>query len=112
MEPPSLVKVFATVVIANALESQETEADIGTLASILKCKDHLCRNILNTTYNHLRTYQLNSGKYEHSLQWEIIVKTANLWENARSYIHHHLGRDTWNSRDGTSISLVRIHMKR
>ena len=63
VEPPSLVKVFATVVIANALESQETEADIGTLASILKCKDHLCRNILNTTYNHLRTYQLNSGKY-------------------------------------------------
>ena len=89
-----------------------TSAEIESLTSIIKSKDHLCRNICNVVFSNLRTFKLNSGKYEHSVQVEITVNTANLLENARSYIYHHLGKDTWTLRDGTAISLIRIHQKR
>ena len=110
--PPPAVTIFATAVISDALDSHATSSDVGALSSILKCKDHLCRNISYVNFSALGTQQLNSGKFEHSLQVEIDVNTANLWENPRSYIFHHLGRDRWTLRDGSSINLIRIHQKR
>ena len=110
--PPPVVTIFATAVISDALENQATSADVGALSSIMKCKDHLCRNISYMNFRALGTQQLNSGKFEHSLQVEIDVNTANLWENPRSYIFHHLGRDRWTLCDGSSINLIRIHQKR
>ena len=39
------------------------------------------------------TSNVTNVQFEHLIQIMIHVNTANLWENARSYIFHHLGRD-------------------
>jgi hypothetical protein len=106
------VTVFATAVIDNSSRSQVTSTEINTLTSIIKSKDHLNRNIKFIDYRLIGTQHLGSGKFNHSLQVEMDVDTLNLWENDRSYLHHHLGKDTWTLQDGTFISLIRIHQKR
>ena len=111
-ELPEVATIFATAVITNSKSSQVTSADIGALSSILKSKDHLCRNISYLNYGNLRAFRLDNGNYEHSVQIEIDVKTSNLWESARSYIFHHLGRDVWTLNDDARISMIRIHQKR
>ena len=84
----------------------------SALSNILKSKDHLCRNISNVNFRNLQTYRVRAGKFDHSIQLELSVNTANLWESGKSYIYHHLGKDIWTLNDGTAISIVRIHQKR
>ena len=108
----SHVTIFATAIFGNSNCSQVGSSEISALSSILKSKEHLCRNISYVNFFNLQTFRLNSGKYEHSIQVEIDVNTANLWESGRSYIFHHLGKDTWSLKDGVTISLIRIHQKR
>ena len=107
-----ITTIIATAVISNSNSSQVTTANIGDLSYILKSKDHLCRNISYLNFQNFRTFRLNNGNYEHSVQIEIGVRTGNLWESARSYIFHHLGRDTWTLNDGARISMIRIHQRR
>ena len=107
-----IATIFATAVISNSNSSQVTPENISALSSILKNKDHLCRNISYLNYRSHGTLRLSNGNYEHSVQIEMDVKTGNLWESARSYIYHHLGRDVWTLNDGPSISILRIHQKR
>ena len=112
-QPPPIVTVYATAVFGNSSKDRVTEAEIGALSSVLRSKDHLCRNIKYIDYRNIRTtYLENLRKYEHSLQVEMDVDTANLWENARSYLYHHLGKDSWTLGDETNMSLIRIHQKR
>ena len=112
-QPPPIVTVYATAVFGNSSKDRVTETEIGALSSVLRSKDHLCRNIKYLDYRNIRTtYLENLRKYEHSLQVEIDIDTANLWENARSYLYHHLGKDSWTLGDETNMSLIRIHQKR
>ena len=105
--------MFATAIFSNSNKDRVTENEIGALSSVLRSKDHLCRNIKYIDNRNIRTTYLgNPGKYEHSLQVEVDVDTTNLWENARSYLYHHLGKDSWTLGDGTNICLIRIHQKR
>ena len=103
--------VFATAVIGETVTSNVTNVQLNALLSIIRSKEHLSRNITSVNIGLVQTYQLGRGKFEHLLQIMIHVNTANLWENARSYIFHHLGRDIWNLRDGTEVKLKRIHLK-
>ena len=102
--------VFATAVIGDTDTSNVTNVQLNALLSIIRSK-HLSRNITSVNIGSVQSYQLGRGKFEHVLQIMIHVNTANLWENARSYIFHHLGRDIWNLRDGTEVKLKRIHQK-
>ena len=103
--------VFATTVIGKTQSSQVSNAHLDALLSIIKSKEHLDRNIVSVNMGSVQSYQLQCGKFEHLVQVIIYVNTANLWESSRSYLFHHLGRDTWNLRDGTEITFKRIHLK-
>ena len=104
--------VYALAKFENSNVSQISTIEASALSNILKSKDHLCRNIVNINFRNSQAYRTHSGKYEHSVQIEVSVDTRNLWESGRSYIYHHLGKDTWTLSDGTTISFVRIHQKR
>ena len=103
--------VFATFLFENAVKESVTEEDVETMNRIIKSKDHLCRNVGNIFYRLNYSEKLRSGHFEHRVQAEIIVMQSNLWEPAKNYIRHHLGRDEWKLRDGTTVSLRRIHEK-
>ena len=107
----NFVTIFATAIIGNSNCSQVSSVEISALRSILKSKDHLCRNINYVNFRNPQTFRLNTGRYEHSVQVELDVNTANLWESGRSYIFHHLGKDTWSLEDGATISMIRIHQR-
>ena len=76
-EPPVEI-VFATVLFDNSDNSQLTSEESQVLSSILKCKDHLCRNIASATYANIQTYHQANGKFGHSMNLEVNVKTGNL----------------------------------
>ena len=100
-----------TAVIENSSASQVTDNEVKALHEIIRSKEHLNRNVFSVSFESVQSYQLRSGKFEHTVQTVIHVKTASLRENTRSYIFHHLGRDAWNLRDGSEVRLKRIHMK-
>ena len=103
--------VFATAVIGKADAKQITNDHLNALLSIIKSKEHLTRNIVSVNFGSVQTYQLRCGEFEHLVQIMMDVNTANLWESSRSYLFHHLGRDTWDLRDGTEVNFKRIHQK-
>ena len=108
---PVVETVFATAVIDKAFENQVPNDKLYALQNIIRSKEHLARNILSVNVGSVQTFQLQCGKFKHLVYITIHVNKANLWEGSRSYIFHHLGRDTWTMRDGTEISLRRIHLK-
>ena len=108
---PLVENVFATAVIENSNVRKVTEAEVNALHSIIRSKEHLNRNIISVNVGSIQSYGVHGGKFEHSIQIMINVSTGTLWEGSRSYLYHHLGRDVWNLRDGTQISLKRIHQK-
>ena len=82
------------------------------LGRFLTNKDHLLRNIANFKFNYLSSREFRLNKFKHTVEVEVNVKTANLWEGARSYVWKHLVSDnTWSRGNGTQITLVRIHQK-
>ena len=103
--------VYVTAVIENSCSSQVTDNEVKALHEMIRSKEHLNRNVFSVSFESVQSYQLRSGKYEHTVQTVIHVKTASLWENTRSYFFHHLGRDAWNLRDGSEVRLKRIHKK-
>ena len=111
-ENKNVETIFATAVISNTNESQINPVHYQGLRSIFSSKDHLCKNLASIYYRGFNSYKQSSGKYEHFLQIVFDVRTAYLWENPRSYLFHHLGRNTWTLNDGTTIQFVRIHQKR
>ena len=109
---PVIVTVYATALLENSERSEVSSDDIESISRILKSKDHLCRNVGNVSFRLIRSERLRSGYFEHQVETKMIVNQSNLWEPARSYLYHHLGRDTWTLRDNTNISIRRIHVKR
>ena len=103
-------KVYVTAEFLNH-ESQLSEVDVKSLKSVLKSRDHLCRNVTSITYGPVKTYRENSQSFKHYMPFLMEVDVSKLWENPRSYIYHHLGRDTWTFSNGTVLELRRIHQK-
>ena len=111
-EPDFPIVTIAAVAKVYSNTNQISTVEVSALSNILRSKDHLCRNITRVNFGNIQTYRDHRGKFEHSIYLELDVNTANLWESGRSYIYHHLGRDTWTLNAGTTISLVRIHQMR
>ena len=107
---PVYESVHATAEITNSKKSI-TDVEINALNCIFfKSKEHLVRNIKGIESGVCQTVRNHEDGYRHLLPLIFSVDTTNLWENSRSYIFHHLGRDTW-TKDGTEIRLIRIHRK-
>ena len=108
---PAIETVFATAVISHSSSSQVTNDEINYLLRIIRSKEHLNQNITSVDLGSVQSYKENGNKFEHKIQLMVHVKTINLWENSRSYIHHHLRKDIWNLRDGKEVALRRIYQK-
>ena len=106
----NIVKVNATVEI-NTYKDLITKEEGNLLVSILKSKDHLRRNLKGVLYGTCTTNRNQEGGYKHFWTITIDVEASHLWENARSYVYHHLGRQSWKLGDGTEVRLTRIHSK-
>ena len=111
-EPDFPIVTIAAVAKMYSSVNQISNVEVSTLTNILRSKDHLCRNITRVNLGNIQTYRDHRGIYEHSIYLELDVNTANLWESGRSYIYHHIGKDTWTLNAGTTISFVRIHQIR
>ena len=105
------VKVYACVEFTS-LEPLLGNADVESVDSILKSREHLRRNISYVTYGALQTFKQHSGEFIHCLSITMDVDTSRLWEGARSYVFHHLGKDSWTIGNGTKTRFSRIHQKK
>ena len=74
-------------------------------------KEHLRKNILKIQAGRQTNRKLRNGAFKHTLELRIVVRTGNLWENARKYIWRNLGQDMWTRKDGSTLTLDRIHVK-
>ena len=109
-EIPPVVTIYAMAVVEDSPYVTLADEELDSLRRFLTCKDHLMRNIAHIEFNHLSSRELRS-RFKHIIDVKIHVKTANLWEGARSYIWRHIGNDTWTRTNGTRIELVKIHQK-
>ena len=71
----------------------------------------IMENIQKLEYGKYFTNKSRNQKFRHTIEIKLYVNTKKLWENARSYIWRHFGQDEWENRDGTKLTLNKIHMK-
>ena len=106
------VTIHATAIVEDSLNETLTNDEITSVYRFIASKDHLIKNIADAKANHLSSRKLRNCNFKHTIGVVIIVKTANLWEGARSYIWRHLGPgNSWTIGNGSSITLVKIHEK-
>ena len=108
----STTQVYAMAEMSYSKTSTVTQDDVRSLLGILKGKDHLKRNFGQVSrYDYCKTVVDEHGIFTHCLPIVLDIDVSHLWENPRSYIYHHLGRDSWTLSNGTTIKLSRIHRK-
>ena len=106
------MNIEATAIIEHSPNVTLANDELESIYRFIASKDHLIKNIADAQARHLSSREFRHQKYKHTVGVKIIVKTANLWEGARSYIWRHLGGDnTWTRGDGTRITLVKIHQE-
>ena len=105
------VDVYATVMFQNSPFEDLQQEEMESFSRCVKSIDHLARNITGIRVEGHCTQKSQNNRFEHAVQIVIGVKTDNLWECARNYLCKHLGRDKWDRRNGSTISLIRIHQK-
>ena len=105
-------QVYAYAELINSKEPTVSKEEVSSLIGVLKGKDHLKRNIRKIArYDFCDTTGGDDGTFIHGMPLVLDVDISQLWENPRSYIYHHLGRDCWKLSNGTTIRLTRIHQK-
>ena len=110
-EDSSFARVYALATF-HSENDHFMETDKAALRNILRSRDHLRKNIAAVSYGPIITNKDYTGNFKHSIQIIIHVDITHLWENARNYIYHHLGREDWVLGNGTVIKLSRIHTKK
>ena len=68
-------------------------------------------NILKLEYGEYFSKKSRNQNFMHTIEIKLLVSTKKLWENARSYIWRHFGQSEWENKDGTKLTVNRIHMK-
>ena len=106
-----VVELFATAVFANSSYSQLNQDEFQSLGRFATSSEHLARNIVRVIIDRHDSRSAADGKFVHSAQVRIHVRTNRLWESPRSYVWKHLGQDTWDRGNGTRITIRRIHQK-
>ena len=106
-------KLVAVDMIAefDVVTSKLSDTEIKGLEDVLRCKDHLCKNIKDVNFDGVQSTG-NRSSFKHLLSVILLVDTAGLWESARRYIHHHLGRGSWTFENGAKMKFTRIHQKK
>ena len=89
------VFVNAIAVLDNCPNNLVTRNNLDSLSQIIDNKDHLQRNNEIFKFGNISNWEFGNGRYKHKIQVIIQVKTAQLWESARSYLWKHLGTSTW-----------------
>ena len=110
-EPPKYIEVHAMAIFENSPSYYLTQDELESLGRFVTNLEHLQRNIHNIVLDSHTTSRGNDGRYTHSADIRIFVKSEHLWESARKYLWKHLGQDIWERGNGTVISLKRIHQK-
>ena len=106
------VTIEATAIVEDSPNDTLANDELESIYRYIASKDHLIKNIADAKAQHLSSREFRNFKYKHTVGVKIIVRTANLWEGARSYIWRHLGGDnTWTRGNGTRITLVKIHQE-
>ena len=108
---PLEVVVHATAVLENSPHEVIVQEDLDSLEKILFGAKHLTENISKLEAGQRTCRKMRTGVNRHTLELRIVVKTAKLWENPRSYIWRNLGQDLWTKKNGTELKLTRIHVK-
>ena len=107
-----IVMVYATALLKNAPFSRVEDDTLRSISEIVRCKDHLLRNIENSEFADIRNRPMRcSFQFMHQVNIVVSVKKSILWETARSYVWKNLGSSSWTLHDGTEVSLIRIHQK-
>ena len=111
IEVPEESIIHAEVSFDNSPNASLSQADLKFLEEIIFRLNHMRNNICRLDYGEYFTSKLRNQKFKHKLEIKLMVKTKNLWENARSYIWKHFGQHEWQHKDGTKLTMNRIHMK-
>ena len=82
--------VYAPAVLENSPFHQVTRNQMDSLNKIIDSKEHLQRNILDFNFGSISSWEMGNQKFEQQIQIILKIKTAKLWENARSYFWKHL----------------------
>ena len=107
-----MFQVYAIAEMACSREPTVTQDEIKFLVGILKGKEHLRRNIGRIAwYDYCKTEKDEYGTFIHTMPLVLDVDVSHLWENTRSYIYHHPGRDSWKLSNGTTVNFSMIHQK-
>ena len=109
-EQSACVTLNATAVIENSPYGSFCQDEWESILRFATDKDHLKRNIENFKYCHSTTKRLQDA-FVHSVNLEIQVRTTSLWETPRSYLFKHVGQDSWERGNGSTIRLTKIHQK-
>ena len=88
-----------------------TQDEYQSLGRFVTSSDHLAKNIGKVVVDRHSSRSDLNGKFEHTVQVRIFVRTIHLWESPRSYVWKHLGQDVWDRGNGTKITLRGIHQK-
>ena len=110
-QKPSVVIVHATAVIEDSPHRAFMQEELDSTVRFITNKEHLQRNIERIEYGEISSRETSGGKNKHVVDLRIMVKTANLWESARSYLWKHIGQDAWYRGNGSVINLIKIHQK-
>ena len=111
LEKPEIVNIYGTACIENSPFECVAQEELDSMMRFIMSKEHLKLNILHVEFSNLSTRQLNGGRFNHIIGLKLSVKTTNLWETPRSYVYRHIGQDTWERGNGSSIRISRIHQK-
>ena len=105
------VEVSATAVFENTPSEFLSKEDFESVEKVILGKNHLRENILKLDAGQQSSRKCRSGLFRHTVDLKILVKTENLWENARSYIWRNLGQNEWKKGNGATLTIDRIHVK-
>ena len=105
------IEIYAEAVYDNSPSPNLTQDELESLGRFITNLEHLQRNIRNIVVDRTSSCGRSDGKYNHTANIRIFVRSENLWQSARSYLWKYLGQDSWERGNGTVISLKRIHQK-
>ena len=108
---PEVVIIQGTATIDNSPFNYLAQEELESILRFITSKDHMKKNITNVEFNYLWSRDSEGGKFRHSVGLKLHVRTSNLWETPRSYVFRHVGQDSWEKRNGSAISITRIHQK-
>ena len=103
--------VFGVVSFNNSPNSSLSKSDLKSLEGLIFRQNHMKENILKLEYGEYFSKKSRNQSFSHTIEIKLLVSTKKLWENARSYIWRHFGQSEWENKDGTKLTVNRIHMK-